>query len=158
MFLSRWVVAILLLPLLIFTISSLHPATALGFKCLRDSSVAKGVACASSDDGQFATLNLCDEQCNKLCARGFRPACNFTSVCKVYGFAINLLSVGAGLISLAMVLYGAFRFVTGKGVAEEAGKAKSIIVNAGAGLIIVVIAYTLTRVVLAMLQVDTVCF
>jgi hypothetical protein len=68
------------------------------------------------------------------------------------------MSVGAGLVALMVLLYGAYRYVMGKGVAEEISKAQAILINAGIGLVLVVVAYSLTRLVLALLQVDTVCF
>lgn len=157
----RWVVSLAFLPLLILALSSFRPANALDYKCQRDSAPAnvKGVKCVPApNDGQFETMVLCNDQCNRLCARGFSPACNFTSICKVYGFAINFMSVGAGLVALMVLLYGAYRYVMGKGEAEEISKAQAILINAGIGLVLVVVAYSLTRLVLALLQVDTVCF
>ncbi len=154
-------ISLALVPLFALVFSSFRPANALDYKCQRDSAPAnvKGVRCVPApNDGQFETMVLCDEQCNRLCARGFNPACNFTSVCKVYGFAINLTSVGAGLLALMLVLYGTYRYVMGKGEPEAITTAQSIIINAGVGLILVVVAYSLTRIVLALLQVGSICF
>lgn len=158
----RWAVSLALVPLFALVLSSFLPANALDYKCVRDSTPPNttGVVCrlVVNDSGQFSTRDSCIENCNRLCARGFKPSCNFTSVCKVYGFAINFMSVGAGLVALVVLLYGAYRYVMGKGVAEEISKAQAILINAGIGLVLVVVAYSLTRLVLALLQVDTVCF
>lgn len=146
----------------ILVVSTLRPSYGASFSCVRDTNRLNTVGAKCILDlngqGQFETLQSCDEGCNRLCARGFKPSCNFTSVCKVYGFAINLMSVGAGLVALMVLLYGAYRYVMGKGVAEEISKAQAILINAGIGLVLVVVAYSLTRLVLALLQVDTVCF
>lgn len=152
----------LIAPVVVLVASTLHPSYGASFSCIRDTNRlnAVGAKCILdlNGQGQFETLESCSESCNRLCARGFKPSCNFTSVCKVYGFAINFMSVGAGLVALVVLLYGAYRYVMGKGVAEEISKAQAILINAGIGLVLVVVAYSLTRLVLALLQVDTVCF
>ncbi len=163
MLVYRWIIAAVAISLGVFLITLNSPVNAIGWECVRDANhikngVKDGVNCTVTVSGNFATIRECEDVCNRLCARGFSPACNFTSVCKVYGFAINLMSVGAGLVALMVLLYGAYRYVMGKGVAEEISKAQAILINAGIGLVLVVVAYSLTRLVLALLQVDTVCF
>jgi hypothetical protein len=164
MFLYRGLAALIFLLLGALVFSIYNPAKAIEWECVRDANhvnaqgVKDGVDCKSAASGQFTTEPLCREGCNRLCARGFKPSCNFTSVCKVYGFAINLMSVGAGLAALMVLLYGAYRYVMGKGEAEAITTAQAIIINAGIGLILVVVAYSLTRVFLALLQVESICF
>ncbi len=163
MFSSRVILTIVVIMLGVFAVSAYHPVKA-EWKCVQDAALANAqgtkyaVACHLDPAGSFSTFDQCKEGCNSLCARGFKPSCNFTSVCKVYGFAINFMSVGAGLVALIVLLYGAYRYVMGKGEAEEISKAQAILINAGIGLVLVVVAYSLTRLVLALLQVDTVCF
>lgn len=149
----------------VFVLALSNPVKAIEWECVRDanhvnavSGVKDGVRCNSQVSGDFTTLQQCEEGCNRLCARGFKPSCNFTSVCKVYGFAINLMSVGAGLLALMFLLYGTYRYVMGKGEPEAITTAQSIIINAGIGLILVVVAYTLTRIFLALLQIESICF
>jgi len=152
----------MLVPFAVLVLSIIRPSYGASFSCIKDSNRLNTVGAKCILDlngqGQFDTLERCDEGCNRLCARGFNPACNFTSVCKVYGFAINLTSVGAGLLALMLVLYGTYRYVMGKGEPEAITTAQSIIINAGVGLILVVVAYSLTRLVLALLQVGSICF
>ncbi|MEI6326651.1 MAG: hypothetical protein WCO78_00860 [Candidatus Roizmanbacteria bacterium] len=160
----RWITGLIIIILGVITVSSYFPVNA-QWNCVRDSihknaaGVLDGVKCVSTaPPGQFITEPVCTEGCNRLCARGFSPACNFTSICKVYGFAINLTSVGAGLLALIFFLYGAYRYVMGKGEPEAIATAQSIIINAALGLILVVTAYSLARLILALLKVDIICF
>jgi len=46
----------------------------------------------------------------------------------------------------------------GKGEPEAIATAQSIIINAALGLILVVTAYSLARLILALLKVDIICF
>lgn len=164
MFLYRGLIALVFLVFGVFVFSIHNPIKAIEWECVRDANhinaqgVKDGVRCNSQTTGNFATLQQCEEGCNRLCARGFKPSCNFTSVCKVYGFAINLMSVGAGLIALFILLYGSYRYVMSRGEPEAITAAQSMLINAGIGLILVVAAYTLTRIFLALLQVETICF
>lgn len=115
--------------------------------------------CARVPLGQFDSLAECKKSCtNILCDRGFEPACNFTSVCKTYAFAINFVTMLAAILTLVFFLYGTYKYLTAKGAAEDISKAVSVIINAGAGLLIVVIAYSVTRVLLTATGVGTACF
>jgi hypothetical protein len=116
--------------------------------------------CTPDITGKYPDFQSCEYDCkkNSLCKRGFEPACNFTSICKVYGFAINLATVAAGLLALAMGIYGSFKYLTANGVTEDLAKAQTVIVNAMIGLVIVVVAYSVTRVILTVTEVGTICF
>ncbi len=66
--------------------------------------------------------------------------------------------MAAGLIALLMGLYGAFKYLTANGVSEELTKAQTVIINAIIGLVIVVVAYSVTRIILTVTDVGTICF
>ena len=149
---------IFILFLLFVSVTSYVPlAHAQAFECN-----AKTQQCAPDVAGKFADLKSCERACdpskNALCARGFEPACNFTSICKTYGFVINTATMVAGLFALAMGIYGSFKYMTANGVTEELTNAQTMIVNAMIGLVIVVVAYSITRIILTVTDVGTICF
>ena len=59
---------------------------------------------------------------------------------------LMFLSV-VGLISVAYIIYGGFRYVTSGGNSETTAAAKKTIVNALIGLIIVILSYVMVRLV-----------
>jgi hypothetical protein len=64
----------------------------------------------------------------------------------VYGIIQIVLSV-VGLIAVAYIIYGGFRYVTSAGDEKAVGEAKKTILNAIIGLIVVILSYVLVRVV-----------
>ncbi|MEI7653416.1 MAG: hypothetical protein WCJ70_04060 [bacterium] len=64
----------------------------------------------------------------------------------------------AGLLALAMGIFGSFKYMTANGVTEELTKAQTGIINAIIGLVIVVVAYGVTRIILTVTDVGTICF
>lgn len=146
---------ILVLILFIATMLFAIPQNALAqYQCVKQT-------CTPDPNGSFQTEKACLDACgaeNALCKRGFEPACNFTSICKVYGFTINVATTAAGLLALAMGIYGSFKYLTANGATEELAKAQTVIVNAIIGLVIVVVAYSVTRIILTVTDVGTICF
>lgn len=50
-----------------------------------------------------------------------------------------------GVVFLVLIIYGGFVWMKAQGNAEEAGKAKSIIINASIGLVIVLASYAISE-------------
>lgn len=147
---------IFILFLLFVSVTSYVPhAHAQAFECN-----AKTQQCSSDIAGKYPNLQLCEDDCKKnaLCKRGFEPACSFTSICKTYGFVINIATSAAGLLALAMGIFGSFKYMTANGVTEELTKAQTVIINAIIGLVLVVVAYSITRIILTVTDVGTICF
>ena len=50
-----------------------------------------------------------------------------------------------GVVFLGLIIYGGYVWMDSRGNAEEAGKAKSIIINASIGLIIILASYAISE-------------
>lgn len=125
--------------------------------------------CVNADNGFFQKGSDCktkadtpedagDVTCNATCARGFQPACSFTGICRVYGLVINLVTFFGAILALLYLMLSVINYVNAKGVIEEIQKAQSGMTNALIGLIFVIIAYTLTRTILTLLGIKSICF
>lgn len=62
---------------------------------------------------------------------------------------INIFSWVVGVTSVIMIIYGGFAFVTSAGNSEKAARARSIILYALIGIVIVVVAQVLVRFVIS---------
>lgn len=60
---------------------------------------------------------------------------------------INIILALAGLIAVLVLIIGGFRYVTSFGNEEAVGKAKKMIINAILGIIIIILAFVVVRVV-----------
>ena len=60
---------------------------------------------------------------------------------------INIILMVAAVIAILFIVIGGFRYITSNGNEEQAGKGRSTLVNAIIGLIIIILAYTIVRVV-----------
>lgn len=59
--------------------------------------------------------------------------------------AIEILLFIAGIVAVAYVIYGGFRYVLSQGNPDETGKAKDAILNAVIGLVIAILASAIVR-------------
>ena len=64
------------------------------------------------------------------------------------GYIINLLLGITGLIAVAFLIIGGFRYMTSAGNSEVAESAKSIIFNAIIGLAVVILSYIIVTVII----------
>jgi len=83
----------------------------------------------------------------------FAPA-KFTNLASFLNILLPLTMVGAALIFLAMALFGGFTWLTSGGSQENLAKAQKTFINAIIGLVIVIFAFVLTKVIGYMLNVD----
>jgi hypothetical protein len=60
---------------------------------------------------------------------------------------INIILALAGLIAVLVLIIGGFRYVTSFGNEEVTGQAKKMILNALLGMIIIILAFVIVRVV-----------
>jgi cytochrome bd-type quinol oxidase subunit 2 len=65
---------------------------------------------------------------------------------------INIFSVIVGIVSVIMIVYGGFRYITSGGDAGKVGSAKNTILYAVIGLVIVALAQVLVKFVFAKAQ------
>lgn len=72
-----------------------------------------------------------------------------SSISKIVGVIINILSWIVGLISIIMIIIGGFKFVTSGGAPDKAKSARSTIVYALIGLVVVVLAQTIIKYVIS---------
>jgi hypothetical protein len=82
------------------------------------------------------------------------PAARFSSFGSLLNIFIPLLSMGAALIFLVMLLWGAYTILTAGGNAENVKKAQKMVTTSIIGLIIVISAYLIVKLVAFVLQVD----
>lgn len=71
-----------------------------------------------------------------------------TSVQSIVNTVINIFSWVVGVISVIMIIYGGFKYITSSGSNEKVGSAKNTIIYAIVGLIIVALAQVIVHFVL----------
>src|SRR3989344_7958283 len=80
--------------------------------------------------------------------QGFKSLTNFIGNALTVSFAVGILVV------LAMLIWGAFEWITSGGDKENVGKARGRIINALIGLAVLAIAYVLAKVAAQFLGFD----
>jgi len=83
----------------------------------------------------------------------FAPA-KFTTIATLINVILPLLIIGAALIFLAMGLYGGFVWITAGGSQENLKKAQKIFTSSLIGIVIVVFAFVLVKLIGLILKVD----
>ena len=84
----------------------------------------------------------------------FAPA-KFGDIASILNLIIPLLTLFGGLMFLAMLILGALTFMTAGGNAEKAKKAQSILMFAIIGLIVVISAYMIVKLVGVVFNINT---
>ena len=74
----------------------------------------------------------------------FAGACTISELIMA---VINIILALAGLIAVLVLIIGGFRYVTSFGNEEAVGAAKKMIINALLGIIIIILAFVVVRVV-----------
>lgn len=87
----------------------------------------------------YAEVNFGDSSVN--------PIAKFDSISTFTNLVIPLMMIGGGFITLTMLLYGAFTYLTSEGNAEKVKKSQSIIVYAVMGLFLVVASFVFTKII-----------
>jgi heme/copper-type cytochrome/quinol oxidase subunit 2 len=78
---------------------------------------------------------------------GGPAASTANSVGDLIVFIINIALGIVGLIAVLFLIIGGFRYVTSAGNEEAAGQAKKMITNAIIGIVIIILAFVIVRVV-----------
>jgi hypothetical protein len=82
------------------------------------------------------------------------PIAKFDSITTLVNLVLPIMMIGGGLITLAMLLLGAYKYLTSEGNAEKVSKAQSVIWYAVLGLLLIVASFVLTRVIGYVLKVN----
>lgn len=72
---------------------------------------------------------------------------NDTSISGFILKIINILLAIAGLVAVLFLIIGGFRYITAAGNEETAEKAKKIILNAIIGIVVIILAFVIVRVI-----------
>jgi len=62
-------------------------------------------------------------------------------------FLINIALAVSGVIAIAFLIYGGFRYITSAGNEETASEAKRVILNSIIGLVVIILSYTIVVVI-----------
>jgi len=81
-----------------------------------------------------------------------QPPCSPGLPCndRVSDFIIRIINIGLGIAGLVAVLFlilGGFRYITSAGNEETAENAKKIITNAIIGIVVIILAFVIVRVI-----------
>ena len=79
----------------------------------------------------------------------FTGPASTTSLDSVISTAINLISLVVGVIAVIMVIIGGLKYITSNGDANSISSAKTTIIYALVGLVVVAVAQVIVRFVLA---------
>lgn len=86
--------------------------------------------------------------CNTLSSINGSEGCGSTGLNNVIRAIVNILSFVVGIVSVIMIIIGGIKFVTSGGDSNAVSSAKSTIIYALIGLVIVVLAQTIVHIVL----------
>jgi len=87
----------------------------------------------------YAQVNFGDPAVN--------PTAKFSSITIFVNLIVPVMMIGGGLITLVMLLLGAYTYLTSEGNAEKVKKAQSILVYAVLGLFLIVASFILTKII-----------
>jgi hypothetical protein len=82
------------------------------------------------------------------------PVAKFDSITKFVNLMIPIMMIGGGLLTLSMLLLGAYRYITSDGNAEKITKAQNVMWYAVLGLVLVVASFIITKIIGFVLKVD----
>jgi len=82
------------------------------------------------------------------------PIAKFDSVTTLVNLIVPIMMLVGGVITLTMLLLGAYRYLTSEGNPEKISKAQNVIWYAVIGLFLIVASFILTRIIGYVLKVD----
>lgn len=82
------------------------------------------------------------------------PIAKFDSITSFVNLIVPILMIVGGIITLSMLLLGAYKYLTSEGNPEKISKAQSVLVYAIIGLFLIVASFVLTRVIGTVLKVN----
>ena len=75
------------------------------------------------------------------------PIAKFDTIGSFINILVPIMMIGGGLITLFMLLYGAFTYIMSEGNAEKVKKSQSILMYAVIGLFLIVTSFILTKII-----------
>lgn len=82
------------------------------------------------------------------------PIAKFDSVTTLVNLIVPILMLVGGIITLSMLLLGAYKYLTSEGNPEKISKAQSVLIYAVLGLFLMVASFVITRIIGYVLKVD----
>jgi heme O synthase-like polyprenyltransferase len=93
----------------------------------------------------YAEVNFGDKTIN--------PIAKFDSITTLVNLVLPIMMIFGGLLTLVMLLLGAYRYLTSEGNPEKISKAQSVFIYAIIGLFLVVASFVLTKIIGSVLNV-----
>ena len=75
------------------------------------------------------------------------PIARYSTIGSFTNLFVPLMMIVAGFATLSMLLYGAYMFLTSEGNADKLKKAQSTLLYAVLGLLLVVMAFVITKII-----------
>ena len=104
----------------------------------------------AADTANKAALDILDSTAKK--AQLIESAASATTAYDMIGMIINILLGFLGVVFLILIIYGGITWMTAGGNEEKVTKARTRMINAVIGLVIVMIAYGITYFVISRLK------
>lgn len=82
------------------------------------------------------------------------PIAKFDSVTTLVNLIVPIMMLVGGIITLSMLLLGAYKYLTSEGNPEKISKAQSVLIYAVLGLFLIVASFVITRIIGYVLKVD----
>jgi len=78
----------------------------------------------------------------------------FDSITSLVNLIVPIMMIIGGIITLTMLLLGAYKYLTSEGNPEKISKAQSVLIYAIIGLFLIVASFVLTKIIGFVLKVD----
>lgn len=75
------------------------------------------------------------------------PVAKFSSISVFTNVLIPLFMIVGGVLTLIMLLYAAFMYLTSEGASDKIKKAQAVLTNAIIGIILIVLAFVITKMI-----------
>ena len=75
------------------------------------------------------------------------PVAKFSTISSFVNLMVPLMMIGGGLITLSMLLLGAYRYLTSEGNPEKITKAQNVMLYAVLGLFLIIASFVLTKII-----------
>lgn len=90
--------------------------------------------------------------------RNFAPFLNFPTIGSMLNLGVALITTVAGLMCGVIMFYGAYRYLSAGGEMKKIEEARNRMIYAGIGLLVVLLAYSIVKVLLDITSTNTVRF
>ncbi|PIV07920.1 MAG: hypothetical protein COZ34_04685 [Candidatus Pacebacteria bacterium CG_4_10_14_3_um_filter_34_15] len=86
--------------------------------------------------------------------KDLNPVAKFDSITSLVNLIVPIMMIIGGIITLTMLLLGAYKYLTSEGNPEKISKAQSVLIYAIIGLFLIVASFVLTKIIGFVLKVD----